>query len=562
MAQFKQQSSSVNVTDFPAVQPVSATALPLPTGAATQTTLAALLTKIEATLAVQDATAVAKLTSIITLLEATLKVSATALPLPTGAATQTTLAALLTKIEATLAVQDATAETRLASIITLLEGTRSTTVANFPATQPVSATALPLPTGAATQGTLASVLTKIEATLAVQDTTAETKLTAIATLLEGTLKISATALPLPAGAATQATLAALLAKVEETLTVQDTTTEAKLATIAGLLGSTLAVGVTNFPATQPVSATALPLPAEAAKDGTDAETPVQLKGGIGIRGWLSGIYQRLNETLTVKNIAANEETKVFKAASETLVMAVSQGMGQVTGSMWGTYTTVSVALEVSFNSQVSYQALVGSIVQSATGPTSNLASAQSSETRAIEAALPVGATHVRLRCSALTSGEASVKLSIGPSTYESAVSTTTSITSGTSTVGAVLPTGSWTELTKAVLAANAEYVGITQEVTSTTTTIALGTAGITSGMGEIRLAAISNVAGILYLESSFDATTWTRTKMVTLAQADSTCSFYGEIIHRPSEKYVRVSFKNGATIQTAFKVQTMKIGMA
>jgi hypothetical protein len=61
-------------------------------------------------------------------------------------------------------------------------------------TQPVSAASLPLPTGAATQATLASVLTGIQA---------------LATLAQ-TQPVSAASLPLPAGAATEATLTSLL----------------------------------------------------------------------------------------------------------------------------------------------------------------------------------------------------------------------------------------------------------------------------------------------------------------------------------------------------------------
>ena len=69
--------------------PVSAAALPLPTGAATETTLAALNTKIPALESGRvpvDGSGV------------TQPIAAAALPLPTGAASETTLAALNTKI--------------------------------------------------------------------------------------------------------------------------------------------------------------------------------------------------------------------------------------------------------------------------------------------------------------------------------------------------------------------------------------------------------------------------------------------------------------------------------
>jgi hypothetical protein len=53
-------------------------------------------------------------------------------------------------------------------------------------------------------------------------------------------------------------------------------------------------------ATQPVSAAALPLPAGAAQDGTDINAPTAMPaGGVGIRGWLSAVWTKLNGTIGV-----------------------------------------------------------------------------------------------------------------------------------------------------------------------------------------------------------------------------------------------------------------------
>ena len=48
-----------------------------------------------------------------------------------------------------------------------------------------------------------------------------------------------------------------------------------------------------------ISASALPLPTGAAQDGTDASSVTAPTGGAGIRGWLSGIYSKLSGTLAV-----------------------------------------------------------------------------------------------------------------------------------------------------------------------------------------------------------------------------------------------------------------------
>jgi hypothetical protein len=123
---------------------------------------------------------------------AAVAVSAASLPLPAGAATQTTLAAILAAL-ASVAV------------------TGSVAVTNLPGTQPISAASLPLPAGAATQTTLAAILAAL-ASVAVTGPLTDTQLRATALPVSGTFwqatqPVSAAALPLPAGAATEASLA-------------------------------------------------------------------------------------------------------------------------------------------------------------------------------------------------------------------------------------------------------------------------------------------------------------------------------------------------------------------
>ncbi len=62
------------------------------------------------------------------------------------------------------------------------------------------------------------------------------------------------------------------------------------------------VGVTGsfYQATQPVSLASIPLATGAALDGTDISSPTAMpSGGVGIRGWLSAIWTKLNGDLTV-----------------------------------------------------------------------------------------------------------------------------------------------------------------------------------------------------------------------------------------------------------------------
>lgn len=128
----------------------------LPTGAATETTLSTLNTKVPSNLTVTSNRLVVDGSGVTqpvsgTFWQATQPVSAASLPLPTGASTETTLAALNTKIPSSLTVTS----TRLL-------------VDPSGVTSPVSAASLPLPTGAASEATLAAIATQLPSSLGVK----------------------------------------------------------------------------------------------------------------------------------------------------------------------------------------------------------------------------------------------------------------------------------------------------------------------------------------------------------------------------------------------------------
>ena len=239
-------------------QPVSAASLPLPTGAATaanQTTLGSQTTKINdgtTTVAVTLANALKIDGSAVTQ-----PVSAASLPLPAGAATEATLATRLADATFTARINTLGQKAMVASTpiviasdqsavpvsgtvtanigtsgalaldATLTSGTQKTkitdgindatvTVANAlkvdgsAVTQPISAAALPLPAGAATEATLATRLA--DATFTGRINTLGQKTMAASTPIviasdQSAVPISAASLPLPTGAATEATLA-------------------------------------------------------------------------------------------------------------------------------------------------------------------------------------------------------------------------------------------------------------------------------------------------------------------------------------------------------------------
>jgi len=210
---------------------VSVASLPLPTGAATEATLASILSALGGTLAV----------------------SVASLPLPAGAATEATLATLAT--EATLSAVSGKlpasvgAKTAIGSLSVVLASDHG---------------ALPLPTGAATEATLASVDAALAGTLAVSAASlplpagaaTEATLASVDAALAGTLAVSAASLPLPTGAATEATLASLLTELQ---------------------------GKADLGETQPVSAASLPLPTGAATEATLSSVDSALAGTLTVQ---------------------------------------------------------------------------------------------------------------------------------------------------------------------------------------------------------------------------------------------------------------------------------------
>ena len=153
-----------------------------------------------------------------------------------------------------------------------------------------------LPSGAAADGTDGTGITPPTGGTGIRGW-----LSGIYARLGGTLTVSATALPLPTGAATETTLAAIKADVDKLPTnpAAEHTTAASPHAVRVSNGAAFITPTTPAD-TQPVSAASLPLPTGAATEaglGTDGSSPPTLVG-TGVRGWLRGIYELLAGTLT------------------------------------------------------------------------------------------------------------------------------------------------------------------------------------------------------------------------------------------------------------------------
>lgn len=138
-------------------------------------------------------------------------------PMPAGAASEATLAQLLAQLQSVLsqldvALSSRASETTLAALLVelgqKLEAGGSVNVGNFPATQPVSVVALPLPTNAATETTLALLLAELAQKLEPGGSVNVSNFPA-------TQPVSAAVLPLPTNAATETTVAAILSELAQ-----------------------------------------------------------------------------------------------------------------------------------------------------------------------------------------------------------------------------------------------------------------------------------------------------------------------------------------------------------
>lgn len=95
------------------------------------------------------------------------------------------------------------------------------------------------------------------------------------------------------------------------------------------------VSVNNFPSSTeisndvgnpiPISAASLPLPTGAAQDGTDGMGITAPTGGSGIRGWLSGIYQKLSNALAVTQSGTWSIGRTWTLGSATDSVAIQGG---------------------------------------------------------------------------------------------------------------------------------------------------------------------------------------------------------------------------------------------
>lgn len=170
--------------------------------------------------------------------------------------------------------------------------------------------------------------------------------------------------------------------------------------------------------------------------------------------------------------------------------------------------------------------------------------------------------YFRIRATAHTSGTATWKIQRGTYATEpipaAQVSGTqaVSLAAATARAGFLASAGIWWDDSSTALGANATFTGTSRDLTVTATATAFANAA-TYAM-ELRVSAESDQSGTLWLEVSRDNTNWRRVKSVATA-AVAGGGQYAEIVHRPSWRYARVGFTNGATLQTRFSIGSIAL---
>jgi hypothetical protein len=297
-------------------------------------------------------------------------ISAASLPLPTGAST----AANQTAVQAAPGVSASTA----VGVQGVSGGLAVPVTGTFwQATQPVSAAALPLPSGAATSanqpalngdgGALAHV-TNLPATQAVTGT-----------FWQSTQPVSVAALPLPSGAATAANQTAVEAAAGSA--------SSSALGVQGVTGG-LAVKTDGSAVTQPVSAASLPLPsgaATAAKQpalgaaGSPSSDVITVQGapsmtalkvdGSGVTQPVSGTFwqatQPVSGTVQASNLPATVDTNSGNKSASTLRVVLATDQPQLSNKLLVTPDLPSGASTAA--NQTAVQAVAGSSSSSAVG---------------------------------------------------------------------------------------------------------------------------------------------------------------------------------------------------
>ena len=131
------------------------------------------------------------------------------------------------------------------------------------------------------------------------------------------------------------------------------------------------------------------------------------------------------------------------------------------------------------------------------------------------------------------------------------ITTATALQAANARIGQVVANGVWYDDSSTNLAGAATFTGTSRDITVSASGAVW--ASTTNMCQEVVVSAESDVTGTLWIEASRDNTNWRRIKSVATT-AVTGGGFYAEIVHRPSWRYLRVGYTNGAGAQARFTI--------
>jgi hypothetical protein len=135
---------------------------------------------------------------------------------------------------------------------------------------------------------------------------------------------------------------------------------------------------------------------------------------------------------------------------------------------------------------------------------------------------------------------------------------TPTLAAGTNRAGFVAGAAIWYDDSSTPLAGAATFTGTSRDLTVTASATAMANAATYAK--EVRVSAESDQSGTLWVEFSRDNTNWRRAKSAATAAITGGGQF-AEIVFRPSWRYMRVGFTNGATLQVRFSIGSMLVAI-
>jgi hypothetical protein len=262
--------------------------------------------------------------------------------------------------------------------------------------------------------------------------------------------------------------------------------------------------------------------------------------------------QDASGALIVVDRADGVTTGQITATGQTVTAPVIAGMASVIFATSGTYAAPVWSSEVSFDGGTTYWPLQAELVSSATQLSTVAFTGAVNGSQAYVAAIPPGATHVRMRVTTFTTGTMNVTIAQTPAPLGVSIIGGVGLGATGARIGGVQRAAVWYDDTSTPLAAAGTFTGTTRDA------IGAGT-GVTNGIAwpTFRSRAISDVAGTLHLEVSRDNSTFRRIESVATAAAASGLHVAAIADHPVATRYVRVVFVNGAGAQTHFQLQSV-----